>query len=536
MARSTQTATVAPTTVREIERKYDARDTFQLPRVSDLTGGTGRSRAAGRPGGRRSEGRADGEKTVLTATYYDTPDLRLLNAGVTLRRRTGGADEGWHLKLPAGQDSRDEVRVPLGPGRQDVRREPPAELVSLVRVHTRGAELAPVAELVTRRRTWRLSDGRDRELAELVDDHVAARTLGAETTTRAWRELEVELAGSGSPHDLDRIERRLLRAGATRSTSSSKLGRLLGGPAARRASRGSGQVSRRAGDVVVSAVRVEVERLRALDPQVRRGEPDAVHQMRVSARRLRALLRGFGRVLDRGRTRAVADELRWLGTELAAERDTEVMTERFTASVHALPDDLVLGPVAADLTRALNRDGADARAASLAALDSPRYLALQEALDRLVADPPLTGRATALSRKELPKSVGAAFRTLDRRLAAAAGAAPGPERDQALHAARKAAKRVRYVTEVTVPVVGKPAERLGNRVKKVQTVLGDHQDAVVAVPALRRLGAAAHTEGLNGFTYGVLLGVEQARAEAARRELPPLWERARAKRATKWLR
>ena len=50
----------------------------------------------------------------LSATYYDTADLRLLRSRMTLRRRRGGSDAGWHLKLPAGADSRDEVRHPLG--------------------------------------------------------------------------------------------------------------------------------------------------------------------------------------------------------------------------------------------------------------------------------------------------------------------------------------------------------------------------------------------------------------------------------------
>jgi hypothetical protein len=36
---------------------------------------------------------------LLEAVYYDAPDLRQLFEGVTLRRRTGGEDAGWHLKL-----------------------------------------------------------------------------------------------------------------------------------------------------------------------------------------------------------------------------------------------------------------------------------------------------------------------------------------------------------------------------------------------------------------------------------------------------
>jgi hypothetical protein len=131
-------ATTSVTVVRETERKYDAPDTVELPDPAAALGLSGGV-----------------EEQVLTAVYFDTPDLRLLRAGITLRRREGGCDEGWHLKLPAGGDSRDELRLPLSSGG----RRPPSRLVTLVRARTRGAALGPVAELTTHRRRWRLSDG-----------------------------------------------------------------------------------------------------------------------------------------------------------------------------------------------------------------------------------------------------------------------------------------------------------------------------------------------------------------------------------------
>jgi len=68
-------------------------------------------------------------------------DLRLTRSGLTLRRRRGGSDDGWHLKLPAGADSRDEVRLPSGRSRK-----PPEPLVALTRAAHRGARLEPVVE------------------------------------------------------------------------------------------------------------------------------------------------------------------------------------------------------------------------------------------------------------------------------------------------------------------------------------------------------------------------------------------------------
>ena len=83
------------------------------------------------------------------------------------------ATPGWHLKLPVGRDSRDELRVPLGPGPAQA----PGRAHALTRVHTRGAEVAPVVRLCTRRRRWLLADDDGRPLAELVEDRVTAHTM-----------------------------------------------------------------------------------------------------------------------------------------------------------------------------------------------------------------------------------------------------------------------------------------------------------------------------------------------------------------------
>src|SRR5882757_8689581 len=181
--------------VRETERKYEADEAVVLLDPARLLGLD--------PG-------SQPEEQQLEAIYFDTPDLRLLRAGVTLRRREGGHDEGWHLKLPAGQDTRDELRLPL----TRARRKPPAEFVA-------------VAQLNTQRRRWVLSDADGHALAELVEDQVDAHTMGKQTTAVSWREVEVELGEHGQVELLDRIEHELLEIGAHRSSSGSKLGRLL---------------------------------------------------------------------------------------------------------------------------------------------------------------------------------------------------------------------------------------------------------------------------------------------------------------------
>jgi CHAD domain-containing protein len=479
------------TTARETERKYEAANDVELPGWAGLAG----------------VGSLVGpDEQRLEAVYYDTEDLRLARAGMTLRRRRGGDDAGWHLKLPvggdSGGDSRDEVRV--SDARAGRRRTPPAELVGLTRSVTRGAPLAPVAELATTRRRWRLANDDGRVLVEVVDDQVSGHTLGASTSGVSWREVEVELGGHGDADLLDRVERRLLEAGVRRSDAGSKLARLLGErlptptPAPRLGRKAA------AGEVVLAYLREQAEAIQWGDPAVRQDAPGAVHQMRVAIRRMRSALQAYGRVIDREATRELTGELRWLAGVLGDARDLEVLHARFTHAVQNLPDELIVGPVQARLTRFFAGREADARTALIAALDSDRYLALLTAIDRLLADPPWARLARRRARRELPALVARAHRRVAAHVQAADRLTAGDERDTQWHEARKASKRLRYAAETVAPVLGKPANRLVKQVKHVQELLGDHQDAAVARPVLREIGIAAHLDGENGFTYGLL--------------------------------
>jgi CHAD domain-containing protein len=502
--------------MRETERKYEAIEGLELLDPAGLLG---------------FDAGSGPQEQNLAAVYFDTTDLRLIRAGVTLRRREGGSDAGWHLKLPAGKDRREELRLPLARSA----RQPPDELVALTRVYTRGATLAPVAELDTRRRRWVLADADGRALAELVDDHVTATTMGEQTTTVSWREVEVELGEHGQWKLLDRIERRLRKVGAHRAGFSSKLGRLLADRMPPRVATPNPDSARSAGEVVLAYLAAQAQQLRRYDPLVRRDAPDAVHQMRVAARRMRSALQAFGRIIDRDDTRELIAELKWVAGELGGARDAEVMGERFASMLAELPDELKLGPVEAAFTRSFERRQADACVVALAALDSDRYLALHDRIDALLDDPPVTTRATRKAKRELPKSVRRAYRRVESRMADADREPPGEGRDRALHETRKAAKRLRYATEAVRPTLGKPAARLRKRLKFVQDLLGEHQDTAVARPVLRKLAVQAHLDGGNGFTYGLIYAAEAARAERAENSLPAAWKRMRKRKNIAWL-
>ncbi|GAA2661397.1 CYTH and CHAD domain-containing protein [Streptomyces lunalinharesii] len=518
-------------TVREIERKYEAGG-----RGSALGAAPGRlpdlSRAA------RVAAVVERAPETLDARYYDTADQRLAADRITLRRRTGGPDAGWHLKLPATLPGvtgsvRDEIRAPLADA-------PPPELTALVRSRTRDAPLVPLVRLRTRRTVHELHDAAGALLAEVAVDDVEAWRLhpdGAPGPAR-WGEIEVELAPGATAGQelLDAVEEVLTGAGARPAAAPSKLARALTetaphrpaeGAAARPASAGAdrtdGHRGRTAGDVVLRYVRAQVRALVELDPAARRDLPDAVHRMRVATRRLRSAFRSYGAVLNQAATDPLGAELKWLAAELGIGRDQEVLTERLTAALAEVPRPLRLGPVSARLRTWSVRHRAGARDRLLAALDGPRYLALLEGLHALLDAPPLRGPAARPAPRVVAGAVLKDYRRLARRVEAALDAPAGPARDEALHRARKAAKRTRYAAEAAGPALGRPARKFTRRTKEVQQLLGDHQDSVVARAALRELATQARSAGESGFTFGLLYGREEARAACRERELPALW-------------
>lgn len=495
-------------TKREIERKFEftrahGKKSERTRRgVPDLTGTAAIAAVT-------DQGTVD-----LDAVYYDTPDQRLAADGLTLRRRTGGKDDGWHLKLPVAPGVRDEITAALSD-------TVPASLTALLRSRIRDTPLEPQVRLLSSREVSHLLAADGSLLAELSTDAVRAERGEA---TAAWTEIEVELADGVDEALLDAVEKTFRKAGLRVSAAPSKLARALAEtsaqpPARAEANRPGGTT----GAYVLSYLREQRDTLIAQDPAVRRDLPDSVHKMRVATRRLRSALKTHHRVLDPAETGPIREELRWLAAELGVDRDQEVLLERIRTRLGELPQTLILGPVRGRLKvwNATRRSGA--RRTALAALDSRRYVALLNALDALLADPPLQKAADRPAAAALSEAVLHDYRRLAERVDGALAMDPGQPRDLALHEARKAAKRARYAAEAAAPALGKPARRLAKAVKAVQTLLGDHQDGVVARGALRGLAVQAAGAGESAFTWGLLYGREEALAERRERELPQVW-------------
>ena len=199
----------------ETEQKYDADADFVLPKLGSLPD----------LGGKRL---ADPKRVYLSATYYDTEDLALIQHKVTLRRRVGGDDEGWHLKLPVRKDTRQELHAPLGEGTSG---SVPARLADQVKDITAGQPLHPVAILDTERTVVTLPGPSGVPLVEVADDRVTAIRFGEpDSGPMTWREIEVEALSPDSGAAaamLESVGTVLREAGARPSASGSKLARVM---------------------------------------------------------------------------------------------------------------------------------------------------------------------------------------------------------------------------------------------------------------------------------------------------------------------
>lgn len=445
------------------------------------------------------------EQIRLISEYFDTDDRALLAFGATLRRRTGDGNTGWQLKLPAGK-ARTELHVPLTDGTARA----PKELSVLVTGITAGARLRRLVTIRTDRTAhrWRTTAGN--LLVEIADDRVRAESPGARVAIPEWREIEAELGPLGNGTLSDQIAGLLTTAGADRGSYPNKVAHAVGQPTP-----GPSTGKQTAGPIALDYLIKHHHQLLNGDVKLRRGE-DAIHKTRVATRRLRSAIRVFSELFDPQRAVWLDEELSWYAGVLGDVRDPQVQWSRFAESLGETPDELQLGPVAANLQQHLLGDQARAREALEKALNSRRYLAMLADLRDWITEPPFSAPATAA-----PKTLKSAVSKTERKTAdrlAAISRTDGEERNILLHRARKSAKRARYAVELARSAYGK--KKAHKRIKKlttIQDVLGEHQDSVVAAELLHRLGAATTSKpDENGFTYGLLYQQEIDRAAAAR--------------------
>jgi CHAD domain-containing protein len=240
-----------------------------------------------------------------------------------------------------------------------------------------------------------------------------------------------------------------------------------------------------AGDLALNVVRKQVEALRAHEAGTRDGaDPEELHDMRVATRRLRAALRSFEDVLAPD-AEGVRAELKWLGGSLSAVRDLDVQIQQLQNWQKSLSD--TDDSAMTDLLSIVGEERQHAREPLIGALKSRRYRALLKRMDALLAAEPPEAAAEPVATWA-PRRVERLYRKLRKQGDKLDGHSEATE----LHQLRIDAKRLRYMVEFVTPTYGQPAERFAKRTTELQDVLGNHQDAVVAVERLRKMLADRH--------------------------------------------
>ena len=418
----------------------------------------------------------------LNALYFDTPELQLQALGVALRRRSGGADAGWHLKMKSEADGEKiEVHAPIAGAR------PPMSLRSVLPESVQMSPLLPVARLETHRVETPLLSSRGGVLATLCDDEVRADTSPEAASGErdrplvTWREVEVELE-TADRRVLAHLSKVLLGSGLVAAPYGSKISRALEKwprPVWNEQKTLTNTVA------VQDYVNRQVGVIQALEDGVRDGDEDAVHRSRVAARRLRSTLATFSVLFPQSFRAHLITELRWYGRVLSNLRDTQVLKERLSLE----SEGGITGQGVDVVFNWLDEDEAVAVEVAREELASPRFELLHDLLVLLV-DPRRRKAGPAMPGDLVEVLLGTGWarpigRTCSRMLRVLEEGDNPDLLAQGMqwHTVRKAAKSVRYAYEA---LLGEDAQRTSVW-RQVTSTLGDLQDSVFAINTLGSL-------------------------------------------------
>lgn len=399
MASKSGSQSKTPTAALEVESKFSAAPDVVAPSFDFIP----------------QVGSTTTEVRNLSAIYLDTADLRLTRSKHTLRRRTGGPDEGWHLKAP-GTGGRIEYGVGLeegsvtGEGR-DAEYVVPTELLAPVRSLVRNHPISPIAQVDNERHVTTVFAKDGSPMAEFADDHVTATSFleGGETTQ--WREWEIELLGQWAEMPEGKAVMAAMSkvaevAGAIPSESPSKLATALGDsinsaplpPAPAKLPKGT------PGRTVIDALAANVAKMVEYDPKVRRNEFDSVHQMRVATRELRSHMQTFHGIVVGDKVKELESKLKQLASVLGAARDAEVVAMRWEELL-ANHESAALGKeIRENLVEDVQKDYERAHRHVVFALNSSEYLQLLDDLEEFLANPPIAATAEEAAEFEKPST------------------------------------------------------------------------------------------------------------------------------------
>jgi len=424
-----------------------------------------------------------------TDVYADTVDWRLHRGGRILRvRRRAGGFEATIKSIQGAEDGlrrRDEITQDVSNSDLHALTRTDGSVSEWVRRVVGTHPLEPVVEVRTQRSAFDLSLN-GATVGEVALDSTTI-PIGTGEEPARLRRIEVEVDASSLEAVRPFVEA-LRDVGGLRPATVSKMeaGLLAAGLSpASYVDFGSTAVeaSSTVGEAAFAILRTQLRAFLGAEPGTRLGvDPEQVHDMRVATRRLRAALKLFAEALP-VRADRFRQELKWVGTVLGEVRDLDVQLARLEEwGGHASAADR---DALEELRVVLESEHAAARARLMAALDGARYERLVAGFGGMLRQGPL--RRSPASRVPIlaaaPDLVGRRYRSVRRR-----GRRIDPDSSgEDYHALRIRTKRLRYAVEFVGPVYGKRARRLARRLVALQDLLGDHQDALVAVDRLRGL-------------------------------------------------
>ncbi|WP_439690459.1 CYTH domain-containing protein [Curtobacterium sp. SP.BCp] len=487
----------------EIERTYDLPEGGDLP---DLIG----------VGGILQSDRQ--EPVELDATYWDTERYDLVAARVTVRRRTGGADAGWHIKRATSDTVRHEQHFPLTDDADTV----PDEVLAALFTERRGRGLRPVVRITTTRTVTRLLDEDGDQIAELADDTVRAQRLDddAPETPRTWREVEVETVGGVDEqlaHELfAALDGRFAAVGAGPAAVSSKLARGLAGAPAPRLQTGDKPEKG-------TAARALTKRLRKLRASLLEQQADLRDQSTaptVDLRETASTALGIAAVLGSYRPAfapteefdRAAEAADGLAVVTARAALAEYLVERLPRASTPAQDALVDAMTRERILAATRERRAHAIRDVVSFLHTEPFLELLDALDDAVERPEPTAWALR-SPKHVAQDVSAIEKPRVRDLVRDAVADEDAEvavieREAAALAATELAWTATLRARMAMDVLGDDAfpHALWKRIGNAAEVLTERVRSLHALEQLRVNSGIAERGGEGTFGYGVLAG------------------------------
>ena len=438
---------------------------------------------------------------VFTSTYYDSEHHRLGQLGLTLRKRVERGRGVWQLKIPSGE-YRIELEFESGS------RHIPKQFLNLLTAFFRTDEPVPLGKLRTWR-TGRLLGEKGTFVAEVTLDSVAL--LQDNKIISRFRELELELKEGKADH-LTSIRKALQKTGAKPKSLQPKIFQALQLPYPLADPEREPTTS--PSERIRARLQAQFNQMLLHDPGTRLGrDSEALHQMRVATRRMRALFRAVRSFLDPEWTQKIRKEVGWIGSLLGEVRDWDVLLESLQKEGLDLNSQDERG--FALIISTFQEERSLARARLLEGLGNDRYLNLLNVLEdslRHLPFQPDHPTMVDLARK--------AFVKLEKYVESTQGRFPKEE----LHHIRILVKRARYTVELAAPFLKKSAKRFLQQAKLLQEVLGQHQDALVAEKQLLSQRSFTRRPGV-AFVKGILVERFRNRQMVACQNLPLLWRK-----------